>query len=65
MFRTEKTMFRPPGDVSQAARILGKNNVCPAPPALRKSPPSTCHTGRTLMSRSQLLVPTLNIVEKV
>ena len=27
MFRTEKTMFRPPGDVSQAARILGKNNV--------------------------------------
>ena len=28
MFRTEKTMFRPPGDVSQAARILGKNNVC-------------------------------------
>ena len=27
MFRTEKTMFRPPGDVSQAARVLGKNNV--------------------------------------
>ena len=34
MFRAEKTMFdvawRPtPGDVSQAARILGKNNVWP------------------------------------
>ena len=28
MFRTDKTMFRPPGDVSQAARIVGKNNVC-------------------------------------
>ena len=27
MFTAEKTMFRPPGDVSQAARILGKNNV--------------------------------------
>ena len=26
-FRAEKTMNRPPGDVSQAARILGKNNV--------------------------------------
>ena len=29
MFRTEKTMFRPPGDVRQAARILGKNNAWP------------------------------------
>ena len=28
MFTAEKTMFRPPGDVSKAARILGKNNVC-------------------------------------
>ena len=26
-FRAEKAMFMPPGDVSQAARILGKNNV--------------------------------------
>ena len=32
MFRAEKTMFMPPDDVSQAARILGKNNKCPQAP---------------------------------
>ena len=33
MFRTEKTMFRPPGGVSQAARIFGKKNVWPTHPS--------------------------------
>ena len=36
MFRAEKTMFRPPGDVSQAARILGNNYVCRQEPRHHK-----------------------------
>ena len=35
MFRAEKMMLRPPGNVRQAARILWNNNACP-PETLRE-----------------------------
>ena len=43
MFRAEKSMFRPPGNISQAARFLGKNNVWSVVPLLSCSTVPAIH----------------------